>query len=409
MSSIHETLMVFAEYLASDSTSLLEERMQFYRNRRGRLKKDFHRLRINTPELQKDIRAILDRLEVAEPQKSRYYNAALTVYEFLAELRTLIKPKHDKLNEFLQRIEQQNQAVERLLNLVLGTFIILTSFLLAGGVKLVQAIFTNPFIVPAASLLYTLAVAAYSLYQSLSKPDVSFWDQCIENFALLASTALQVAAYTALLVAATTMAPVAGILFVAAAAVSVVKLTIDLIRLAVKDRKNGAIQESDTLAERQQKLRDAVAQKKARNLLLIELGAAVLMVGIVAASAFVSGGMVVGIVLVALMAVLYLAKYLVTRYHDKYMQSALEADFARVEAEDAEKAFELAQTPKAVPPGQNYPLQPESRPETEGCRTQPSQTSTLARLSRSGMFSASALNGKTPADTNADNLLPALN
>lgn len=336
MASINDTLISFYDYLESGADSTLKTRMQYYKKKRAQFKQDFHTITINDPSVQDDIQRILTRITIPESKKGRFHNASLTVYEFLKEIRELKKAKNPKINFFLKLIDQYDQATNRLLNILMVIGIvsvgILPNFLIFGGFTMLQRSLALTFFIPLVSIVFTLGVASYSLYQRMiKKTHQPVYKQFIDNFFLLAQTALKIIAYGVLLAAATTMTPVAAILLVVASAVDVFKSLVDLGHVLVKEKKQGPIHVSDTLIIKQQKTRDANFYAKTRNALIIEVGNTVLMAGIVAVWSFVPGGFLVSVLAVSAIALVFLMAKLASSYNDKRMDRKLTEAFEQVE------------------------------------------------------------------------------
>ncbi len=341
MSSILDALQWFQGYLDGDDPTLLEKRMTYYVKKRAEFNQDFYMKLIDDPELSEVIPAILDGLGIPENKRSRFIKegktvyAQLSVYDFLAELRELAKTDKDKLEHFIQAIDERDESIKKVLNIVRWTLILAASTLPAffnlGGVTLVQSLLAVTLFVPVVGIVFTVGIAAYSFYQNSIDNTKSLYQRFHDNFFLLASTALNIAAYSVLITAATAMSPLAATLFVVAAGVDVIKEVSNLIKISVENKKLGPITDKDTLEQQQEKTRAANAQVKTRNAVVIELSSAALMVGIVAMWSFAPAGIAVSIAAVVAIGLVYLAKKLASSYNEKTMKTHLKDDFSTLE------------------------------------------------------------------------------
>jgi len=363
---IKDTLQTFVNYLGAIDFLFLKDRMHGYKKNRAQFKQDFHRATID--EMAGDqIDAILDGLGVPSDKRSRFIGkddnvyAPLTLYDFLLELQSIATKNKDKLDQFIQLIDKQDNSIKRLLDIISWTLIVaivtLPTFFNMGGLTLIQSLLAVTFVIPVVGIVFTVGVAAYSFYQNITAKEKTFYDRFHDNFFLLASTALNIAAYSVLITAAVAMSPLAATLFVVAAGVDLVKEISSLIKLSVEIKQMGAISNDDSLDVRQEKTRMVNQRLKARNAVIIEMGSAALMVGIIAAWSFIPGGLFLSIAAVAAIGVVFMVKKLAASYNEKVMKAKLQDELTA-----DERGFEKENAPK-VEPESNVNKRKEDKPE----------------------------------------------
>ncbi|KTD37801.1 hypothetical protein [Legionella oakridgensis] len=343
MSSIIDTLQCFIESLQKKDTSLLHNRMNFYDRNMVVFNDDFHKTAINkNKDIQVCVQQLLMALDIPSSKWGRYLNAPLTVYDFLQELQELTRHEHEEINEFIKLITEKGRNKKRKIliggSLLLFALSFLPPFLVTGGLTALQSLLAASLFFPVIGLIYTVGIGIYSFYQSFSEPNVSLSHRFRENFSLLASSALNLAAYGVLIAAATTMNPIAAALFVAASLVSVFNEVFHLVLIWNENRKSGPITEQDSLEVRQEKTRIANEYARCRNNVVIALGASIVLAGIITVWSFVPGGIFVSIGILAAIAVVYGLKKLCSFYNDKRMKAHLVQEFEALEYAEEEKA-----------------------------------------------------------------------
>ena len=338
-----ETLQVFIESLAKtpiDGIASLEKAMAKYDHKLALLRQDFENITIDNEDVSPLIDQIFQTLEVRAVIRERYEHANITVLQFFLELREAGYQQNKLTNAFVQMIESRINNKNYLIGYIGAGLVILLSYLppffSAGGMSLLQGILAATAFIPIVGMVYTAGVAIYSFYQSINDKKKSWFGFFHDNFFLLAATALNVIAYSILIDAAVSMTPLAGLLFVIATAVYVVKEAISLVKISIQKKQLGPVSEDDSLEVKQHKTRALNDYTKVGNALAIELSSAAVMVGIIAFWSFVPGGIFVSIAAVAAIGLVYLGKSLALAYNERTMRTRLQLEFERIEAESSE-------------------------------------------------------------------------
>lgn len=339
MQSLIVTLSCFNTYLANAHSKALPKRMKYYKNRMSEFNRDFNTTHINdNDETKAIIASILKNLNIPRYKMGRYLNAPLTLYEFLVEVNAQTNKENEKLKEFLVLIKKQSR--KKLEKIVISGLVGIALFQLslpfivhAEALAALQEITAAALFFPAVGIIFTAGVALYSLYKNLYDKKMTLYQRFKDNFFLLADSALKFAAYGVLLAAATTVSPVSAILFVAAECLSVLKEVVNLAHMIFFDKWKLTAAEARNIDLVLQHTRHQFDFIKRRDSLLINTALAIIMLGIVAAWCFVPGGIGVTIGAFAAIALVYLFKYAVHKYHDASIQKRLQQRFGEIEGE----------------------------------------------------------------------------
>ncbi|KTD21853.1 Uncharacterised protein [Legionella londiniensis] len=345
--SIINTLNGFKAYIESGNPFRLQTCMDFYDSRSALLRQDFYTTKICQDEqIQGCVEEILRSLGVPPYLWGRYIGASITVYDFLLELKQLPLQKHEQIVHFISQIESKNKTLDRKIFFGSAFFVGLLWFLLPllseGGISILQGIVAATLFFPVVGILYTIGVGAYSFYQGLITPEIPLWKRFRDNFFLLAHSALNLAAYGILITAAATMTPVAACLFILAASVNIVKEAISLIEILIKFKNIENIDEHDDLISCQKKTRLIFEFRKRRNHVLVELGAAVVVAGIIAAWCFMPASLLISIGAILTIGLVYLAKNQIVHWNKQAISSAMEAQFNTLEQARIERNSDLS-------------------------------------------------------------------
>ncbi|GGI91431.1 hypothetical protein [Legionella impletisoli] len=338
------TLNELAKYL--ENTPKAKRPNTIYKMNLAKLQRDFRETNINeTQELQDKVIRVLIAANIQRQYWGRFVNAPITGYEFLNELLELTndKEKKQRLNHFLYEIEQIEKTRTRRfiasLIIVLAGVVEFSPFLVAETPAILNAVFSIGVIIPIVGIVYTFAIAAYSFYQTLKDKRLSFADKFIDNFFLLSSSAINVAAYAVLIAAAATFNPIAGLLFVVASFMNVTHQLTKLNYVNGKLKELGPIKESDTLVQKQTKIRLQSEYSRIRRDLIINFTAATMMVGIIALWSFTPPGLIISIIAVAAITAVMALKSLVCRINAKLTKKALAHEFEVIEGAELEKGL----------------------------------------------------------------------
>ena len=325
MPLLNQTLQAFGD---PDLKPDLPDCMEQYNSVINTFNRDFYTITVDKhPELNDSIIKILQRLNVPADQHDRYLDQHITLHELLVELNEVIK--NDELGNFIEQIEKRKNARWRNLFLigVLGGVCGLVPFF-AFQLTVLQQVVTVASIMSGVGLIYAVATAAYTVYDTSVSSDVSFYQLFRENFSSVAKNALTIAAWSLVFVAAVTTPVVSG-LFVMAEAVLVIKESVSLAYIYLYDRPE--INLKSSLTEQHLQARDLTRFETRRHTAWVNFAAAFLMTGIVAAWCFVPGGIFVIAGAVLAMAAVYLVKSYAIRENEKRMKVVLQDRFVNIE------------------------------------------------------------------------------
>ena len=294
MESLILTLTALNDYLVypenNDIEDALAVHMEKYNADRDAFNRDFFRITIDRLP-QESIDNLLTTLGVNKNQYGRYINQKITVYQFLTELNTTLD--NPRLTDAIALIDEHNKTRWKAMTAwiaLLSTGSVVPFWLY--GFTAIEQFVTAASVVAAGGLAYSVAIALYTLYEySPAEGSENTWYQLFkDNFFALSNSALVVSAWALLLTAAASN-PVVSILFVAGEFVHVVKEVVALAYIAYQN--NPTIELSDTLDEKQKKVREAADFETRKNDAYLNLAAAILMTVIVAAWCFIPGGFIV--------------------------------------------------------------------------------------------------------------------
>lgn len=336
MERINKTLRFFNDYLKGNNKVTLATYLKHVYGRQfADIYNDFHTININdNDEIYDQIQEILKNSNIEEKKQQRFQRANITLYEFLIELQQISYERNGQVNEFVRLIKESDTTKETIASLAsVGAIVTLSlSPIAILNLNVVQSLVNATLFFPVVGLVYTIGVGLYSIYQGLRDKKTQVMQRFTDNFFLFASAALNVAAYSVLIAAAVSVNPIAAILFVAASAVNVVKESFNLIKLTFFDKKK-EINADDSLASKVQHARLECESQKTKNNLLIELGAATAMLGVIAAWSFIPGGIFLSIASVAAIGLVFLGKKLLSSYNEKRSTTQLENTIDLLEAQ----------------------------------------------------------------------------
>ena len=395
MQSLIDTLTCFNNYLVHGKKTSISDRISYYNGKRVDFNRDFHKTLINSnDELHKLVDTLLCTLKIEERQRSRYLGMHLTVYELLVELRDHNR-NNDKLKAFIDIIDDHDRI--KWAKIFFGSLIavgiievslpILTHL---AGLSTIQELIAAAIFAPVLGSIITTAVAIFSLYQTLNNKSLSLSHQFQENFFILAHVALKFTAFGLLLTAVTTTSPVVATLFVVAEGINVLREIASLVHVFIQDRQRVVTPGSHDLRTLQTEARHQFDFVKRRNKVLIDIAAAVVCAGIVAAWCFVPGGLFVALGAGIGLGLVFFAKSLAHHRVEKAIKTQLYHQFEEVEHDDETKHASLQKSEELVLCDELHPEEAVVMKPANVCDDilRPSlKNPTDDRVSRLGMFS----------------------
>ena len=392
MQSLIDTLKSFNTVIMSKNPqNVLRDCMSYYYNNMAQFQHDFYTATIDsTDEIKACVQDILTNLNIPKLQWGRYLDSCLTVHDFLVELDGLTK--NEKIREFIKLIDTQAELErEKIIfaGLTALLFLDISAVLLVAsrGVTAFQELIAAAVFIPVVGVVYTAAVAIYSLYKNLSDKKIPWFDRFRDNFFLLANAALNFAAYGVLITAATTATPVTAVLFVLAAVVSVIQEVTSIVQMVIQDKTKATIVEPTDLDAQQKQARHELDYIKRRNSVLINIFTAVASASIVAAWCFVPGGIFVAVGAVVAIGVVYLAKSWAQKHNEAAIKARLQSKYEDLESMHHNKNNQALKQDREETPTNNGEPQPLKRPIAD----RPSLVSQCGLFATKGMQSPKLL------------------
>ncbi len=370
MDSLITTLTALNAYLVHpENEGALAVHIEKYNADRDAFNRDFFRITLDRLP-QDSISNLLDTLGTPESERGRYVNQKITVYQFLTELKTT---SDNRLTHAIALIDEHNKTRWK----AMAAWIALLStgsvvpFWLYGFTAIEQFV-TAASVVAAGGLAYSIAIALYTLYEySPAEGSKNTWYQLFkDNFFALSNSVLVVSAWALLLTAAASN-PVVSVLFVAGEFVHVVKEVVALAYIAYQN--NPTIELSDTLDEKQKKVREAADFETRKNDVYLNLAAAILMTVIVAAWCFIPGGFIVPLVCMAAIGVVKATTQWAISQNEARMKEQVQTQFNALETAELNTNL-LEQTVTNEPWFENNPERKRTMSLTEKTSAYPNQS-----------------------------------
>ena len=378
MQSLIDTLTCFNNYIAGGPKKPLDDRMSYYGAKKIDFNRDFYKTTIGSNEdLRKLVCTLLHNLQIDKRQWGRYLDTPLTFYELLVELREQNR-NNNRLNKLIERIDEHSwkQWVKIIFGGVIAIGIIEISLPILThlvGLSTIQELIAAAIFAPIAGSIVTTAVALYSLYQTLNNKSLSLSQQFLDNFFLLAHVALKFIAFGLLLTAVTTTTPVVATLFVLAEGINVLKEIASLAHIFIQDLQRVVSRDSHDLATLELQARHDFDFIKRRNNVLIDIAAAAVCVGFVAAWCFVPGGLFVAIGVSVGIGLVFLAKRWAHHLVEEAIKTQLQRKFEAIEQDEHPRQAEVTMSQQVE---DDFSLHssppPQIKSSADDCRSRPS-------------------------------------
>lgn len=349
-----KTLQFFDQHLQNKKGEKdLLEYMTSYDKKMAKVNKDFYTTTVNSdPEILQAVENVLERIGLPKQQWGRYTGSSLTVHQMLKEVAdyTTETPANKENLAQVKHLGKTIKAKSRLswqkaLLYSLGVVFPIVASIPFGGGGFIAQIVTAALFPPILSLTGTVGGALYSLYKTTYDKNIPLLDKILDNFLIIAGTALKAAAYGLVIATAVTGLPVVGILTVTAAGVGILREGFKLMQMNLKGKAEQVKIGPENLMSKQQDARFNSDYEKKKKSLWVELGAAVVLTGIAAVSCFVPGGAIVVASAAIATVVTYISQWAINKYIERSAKKELHATFGKLEtADEAEKNALQAQS-----------------------------------------------------------------
>ncbi|MFI4918265.1 MAG: hypothetical protein ACHP65_01775 [Legionellales bacterium] len=332
VTSLISSINQFNTYVSGGKPDDLQHYMGLYKNRKIAINKHFCLITIDSNDaLIAGISALLKNLNIPKNEWGRYFGFKLTVYDLLVELK---KQGHHQIDYILELIDGQLVfSMEEWL--FIGVTLAIPAVIAVATtsiVALVQEAVTVVITLPVAGLFYHGVIALYDLSQDYFDKKKTTFVKIRDGFFVLAHFTVTATGYGIwMTAAATTMSPLIATLFVAASAIDVMKEVFCLIQNHIEDKNRPEVHDDDPLLTHKAHARLEFGFIKHRNAALINLVAALLFVGLMAAWCFVPGGMLVSVVLIVAIVTVHAIKKYLQKCNDSYIREQVATELKRVE------------------------------------------------------------------------------
>ena len=329
-----------------DAKDALDHLMEEYEADRDAFNRDFYTITLASDGLPKKIAlTLLTTMGIPENQHGRYIHQDITVYQFLTELEA--STENGSLKCVISLIEKHHKTDWKAIIdwiALLSTSSVVPFWLYS--LTAIEQFVTAASVVAASGLAYSAMMTLYTLsyiYSSKEEAPYTGYQLFKDNFFALSNSAFVVSAWALLLTAAAST-PVVSILFVAAELVHVVKEGVALASMVYQ--KKHAIQPSDTLGEKQMKVRQRADVETRKHDVYVNLTAAILMTLITAAWCFIPGGFIVPLVCMVATGVVKATRLWAIRQNKARVKEKVQADFRVLEQDVAHESPSVEKKPQ---------------------------------------------------------------
>ncbi|MDP1602256.1 MAG: hypothetical protein Q8M03_03240 [Legionella sp.] len=364
MTSLKSTLDHFNAYLVGGSSRALALYMKYYDNRLFALNRDFHLITIDDDEIKLEIECLLRNLMIPEGELGRYFESGFTVYQLLQELT---KEKYIQAHYMLQLIDKKTQL--RTWDLILGGLLsatmlagLLSTPIFSGVVALIEGFLASARTLPIVGLFFNTGVAIYNLYKNQLDKKRPLFNRIRDNFFVVAGQVLNCVGYGIWIITGSAMTPLIAGLFVAVSGLDVIKEVFGLVQEFIQHKRKNLLFDEEPLNINRTYARYDYSFKKYRNAIIINLVAAVALVGIMAAWCFMPGGIFVAIAATVAIVGVYAVKILLLKKNDEIIRERLQTELRRIDrVYQVSQSAEMGETPASGISLENERIEEESQ------------------------------------------------
>lgn len=333
MQSLIGSLKKFDEYLRGGRLQALQDHMHYYDNHPVELNRNFYLIQIDDDAIKKDIESLLTNLIIPKKQWERYFSCGLSVHDFLVELT---KEGHIQLHYIIELIDNKTKATRRslLFYVVSGILIIafvfgLLFFSRAGIVTQRWGGSTHCFLI--LGLFLTIGISLYHLYTNQFDKKRPLFDRLRDHFFIFTSMVMNIIAYGLWLNTTVSMTLRVATWFVAASSMAVVKELVYLSQELMQYRRNFPVCDQKNLNHFRAETRHKFRYQKHRNGALINLAAAIILMGIMAAWCFIPTSLMITISAITAITLVYSVRYFLLQKNARIMSERLQDMLRRIE------------------------------------------------------------------------------
>ena len=354
MTSLLLSLERFNAYIQGASSNSLKIYMRGYDYKKKLLKKDFRRTTVSAnADVIRLTQELLKNLNIPEDEWG-IYKSDLTIYDFLIKLS---QQGYSQVDYILHLIDKKNRRFNKLdialsgglALLLLGQILSIpnvASLLITAAQGLLESMIGIPII----ALIFTCGATIYELYQTYGNKKKTIQQHLHDNLFLSLESLTKIIGQSFLIAAGGTMSPAIAILFVFAALVDASKELSNLFQYYNQYKNSPPISENDNLSVHKAYARRVFGFQQHRNALVINLLAAVAVVGIMAVWCFIPGVLYVTIAALAALALAYAVRTALLKVNELILREHLQNQLAELDGKyDEETIYDPEFTPNDIP------------------------------------------------------------
>lgn len=327
--------------------------LRCYDDRPTELKRDFYKTKMDAPELQEVLELLLQSLHIPASQWRRYRRSDWTVSDFLAKLT---RDGYDQAGYFLKQIEKKKSF--RKLDLMMGGMLvaamtvgILSIPAMSNLLDVLTGFLGSSSGIPILGMAFSGIGLLVGGFNNQFNKKKTFFNRMRDHAFSLIHAGFTFAAYALWLGSAPALPFAGACLFVAAAAVNVVKEVFCLAQAYIKHRNRVIDPEEDPVIAASIEARYRSNFIKHRNAAIINLATALVLTGIIAAWSFAPAGMAVTLGAFAAILVVCIVKQIMLKHNERKARESLQEKISAIEnsvvaGEDLDNAPEIDQVPK---------------------------------------------------------------
>ncbi|WP_131780988.1 hypothetical protein [Legionella gresilensis] len=332
MKSVLDNLKAFNNYIKGDRADVVKNELAYYTYNLDALRVNFKEIIItDDEEIVEQVQNILANLNIPKSQWSSYIKGK-NLYQFLEKLN---RRGFIQISYILQLIDEKTQISRKKLTLAgFGALMIFLSSLFIPQLVTVrlalQSFILSTFSLPVLGLISHVFSTGYYLYNNHTDTKRTVLKRLHDNGFVVASFLVNFVAYVLWIIAASPMTPLIGGLFILASVLNVAKELISLGHYAIKYIAREALPTTLDLNLYRSHIRNEYSYFNRRNSTFINLIAAILIVGIMAAWSFLPSGIILSVGTFVAIGIVALVKKLILDKSEKIIRERLQLQLQHI-------------------------------------------------------------------------------
>ncbi|MGQ3888162.1 hypothetical protein ACQUW5_03895 [Legionella sp. CNM-1927-20] len=332
MKSVLDNLKAFNNYIKGGSADAVKNELDYYKYNLDLLRSNFREVIItDDEEVVEQVQNILANLNIPKSQWLSYIRRK-NLYQFLEKLN---RQDFIQITYILQLIDEKTQISKKKLTLAgFGALMIFLSSLFIPQLITVrlalQSFILSTFSLPLLGLISNVFSTGYYLYNNHTDTKRSVLKRLHDNGFVFAGFTVNFIAYVLWIIAASPMTPLIGGLFILASVLNVAKELISLGHYALKYISREALPITTDFNLYRSHIRNEYSYFNQRNSTFINLVAAILIVGIMAAWSFLPSGIILSIGTFVAIGIVALVKKIILDRSEKVIRERLQLQLQHV-------------------------------------------------------------------------------